>query len=42
MAGNEKLRMELIEKGRKRKEIFNWQKSADDLWTAIEKTINEN
>jgi glycosyltransferase involved in cell wall biosynthesis len=42
MAGDEKLRMELIEKGRKRKEIFNWQKTADDLWKAIEKTLNEN
>jgi glycosyltransferase involved in cell wall biosynthesis len=42
MAASEKLRRELIEKGRKRKEIFNWQKTADDLWKAIEKTLNEN
>ena len=41
MAGNKELRKELIEKGRRRKEIFNWQKTADDLWKAIEKTLNE-
>lgn len=37
-----KLREELIVKGRKRKEIFTWQKSADRLWQSILKTIENH
>ena len=36
---NEELRNDLIEKGRQRRKDFTWQKSADNLWRAIEKTI---
>ena len=42
MAGNESLRHELIEKGRKRRELFNWQQTADMLWKSIEKVITNN
>jgi len=41
MAGNESLRQELIEKGRKRRELFNWQRTADMLWKSIEKVITK-
>ena len=34
------MRNTLIEKGRKRKLDFNWNKTADALWQSIEKTIN--
>jgi glycosyltransferase involved in cell wall biosynthesis len=36
---NEELRNDLIEKGRQRRNDFTWQKSAENLWRAIEKTI---
>ena len=36
---NEELRNDLIEKGRQRRNDFTWQKSADNLWKSIEKTI---
>lgn len=36
------LQKELIEKGRKRKMDFSWEKSAADLWASIMKTIQEN
>ncbi len=36
---NEELRNDLIEKGRRRRKDFTWQKSADNLWRAIEKTL---
>jgi len=42
MAGNESLRHELIDKGRKRRELFNWQQTADMLWKSIEKVITNN
>ncbi len=32
---NENLRQSLIEKGNKRKDDFNWQKTADDLWESM-------
>ncbi|NOY51822.1 MAG: glycosyltransferase family 4 protein [Chlorobi bacterium] len=35
------LRNKLIEKGRKRRSRFNWQKTADKLWSSIERTINQ-
>lgn len=38
---NPPLRMQLIEKGRIRKLDFSWQKTADNLWNAIEKTMAE-
>ena len=34
------MRNSLIEKGRKRKLDFSWDKTADALWKSIEKTIN--
>lgn len=34
-----KLRENLILKGQKRRQEFNWQKSADKLWTSIEKVM---
>lgn len=34
------MRNTLIEKGRKRKLDFSWDKTADALWNSIEKTIN--
>ena len=37
---NKELRVSLIEKGRKRKLDFSWNKTADALWKSIEKTIN--
>ena len=37
---NKELRISLIEKGRKRKLDFSWNKTADALWKSIEKTIN--
>jgi glycosyltransferase involved in cell wall biosynthesis len=32
---DEKLRKSLVEKGRVRRKLFNWQKSADKLWETI-------
>ena len=37
---NEKLRAQLIEKANVQKEKFHWQKTADNLWNSILKTIN--
>ena len=34
------LRKELIEKGRERRKLFSWQKTADALWQCIEKAIS--
>jgi len=34
------LRTELIEKGKTRKDLFSWDKSADLLWQSIEKATN--
>ena len=36
---DENLRNSLIEKGRKRKLDFSWDKTADALWECIEKTL---
>ena len=33
------LRKEMIEKGRERRKLFTWQKTADALWQCIEKAI---
>ncbi len=38
---DENLREELIEKGKKRRLEFSWQKTADNLWSSIEKTLNQ-
>ena len=38
---DEKLRQSLIEKGNKRKLEFHWQKTADNLWDSMMKTINQ-
>ncbi len=35
------LRQKLIEKGRKERKRFSWDKTADNLWDSIEKTINQ-
>ncbi len=42
VAGNQKLRQELIEKGRLRRKKFSWQKSADNLWKSIENCNEAN
>lgn len=36
---NPSLRSDLIEKGKQRKNLYSWDKSADLLWQSIEKTI---
>ena len=36
ITSDNKLRNELIEKGRKRKELFSWDKTAEKLWNIIE------
>ena len=36
---NEQLRMDLIEKGNRRKELFSWNKTADKLWNLIEESF---
>ena len=36
------LREELIEKGRKRRELFSWNHTAEKLWQSIEKVLAEN
>jgi glycosyltransferase involved in cell wall biosynthesis len=41
LATDEKLREQLINKGKVRRKKFNWQKTADKLWLAIEKTLNQ-
>lgn len=38
---DENLRNVLIEKGRKRKQDFSWDKTADLLWESIQRTMNE-
>ena len=38
----EGLREELIEKGRKRRELFSWDQTARTLWNAIDEVLNEN
>jgi len=40
LATDKALREELIEKGNMRKEEFHWQKTADNLWDSMMKTIN--
>ncbi len=40
IANNESIRQELIDKGRERKKLFNWDKTAEQLWGEIEKTIS--
>ena len=39
---DEKLRNELIRKGRNRQDEFTWQKTADLFWASIEKAIRTN
>lgn len=40
LATEENLRQFFIEKGRIRRDMFSWQKSADRLWESIEKTVS--
>ncbi len=40
LSTDEKLRFQLIEKGKIQRQKFSWQATADKLWIAIEKTIN--
>ena len=35
------LRKELIEKGKKRRELFSWEKTSENLWASIERTLGE-
>jgi|SRR5690554_6800013 len=41
LAEGEKLRLELIEKGRVQREKFSWDKTATALWNSILKAVNE-
>ena len=36
------LREELIEKGRKRRELFSWDDTASKLWDSMEKVMEKN
>lgn len=40
IATDEKIRRQLIEKGKRRQKMFTWQKSAERLWNTIDKTLN--
>lgn len=40
IAGNEKLKKEMTEKGKRRAAHFSWQQTADKFWKSIEKTYN--
>ncbi len=42
ISSDEIFRQTLIEKGKKRSENFTWQKSADRLWTSIEKILQSS
>ncbi len=42
VANNTVLSQSLVEKGKKRKEFFNWQKTADLLYESVLKTINQS
>jgi glycosyltransferase involved in cell wall biosynthesis len=39
IANYESIREDLIIRGRRRKDIFNWQKTSDRLWESIEKAL---
>lgn len=39
IAADEKLRQELVEKGRERRKLFSWDNSAASLWTSMMKAI---
>ncbi len=41
IALNEQLRKVLIEKGRERRMLFNWDKTAEGLWNSMEKILSE-
>ncbi len=41
MYRNDSLREDLIIKGRKRHTIFNWDKTAEDLWQSMMKTLSK-
>lgn len=41
MAGDEKLRASLVEKGRERRKMFSWQKTSERLWCSIQKLMEE-
>jgi glycosyltransferase involved in cell wall biosynthesis len=38
---DEELRNTLIEKGRKQRQLFSWENTANNLWKSIEKTLNQ-
>ncbi len=40
IAKDENLRKDLINKGKERAKIFDWKKSADQLWKSIEKAVD--
>ena len=40
LSSDEKLRKELIERGLERRKQFSWDKSAESLWKAIERTVS--
>lgn len=40
IANDENLRKELVSRSRERRQLFSWQRSADLLWSSIEKALN--
>ncbi len=42
ICSDEKLALTLVEKGRERRKLFSWDKTAENLWRSIEKTIETN
>lgn len=38
---DEKLRQNLIEKGKLRRQKFSWEKTAENLWNSMDKTMNQ-
>lgn len=38
---DEKLRQDLIEKGKLRRQKFSWEKTAENLWNSMNKTMNQ-
>lgn len=42
VASDEKLRVDLIEKGRQRRELFTWDITAEKLWQSMMKTVGKN
>jgi glycosyltransferase involved in cell wall biosynthesis len=42
VASDPSFRQELIRRGRERRDVFSWQRSADLLWASMEKALEDN